>query len=137
MSRAYEALLVNSMQRLDRWIADTESLASISDDPITQQQIEFDLSRWQASRDRLATLLARTKWLNRIATWTLALLVVSFGALFIIASFVSPTVGVVSFLLAVDLLVVIACCVGYLVVIMLRGADANRGDLACAICSLS
>src|SRR4051812_44174996 len=63
MSRAYEALLVNSMQRLDRWIADTESLASISDDPITQQQIEFDLSRWQASRDRLATLLARTKWL--------------------------------------------------------------------------
>jgi hypothetical protein len=122
MSRAYEALLVNSIQRLDRWMADTESLIPKSDDPITLQQIEFDLSRWRASRDRLATLLARTKWLNRIASWSLALLLVSFGSLFAIAYFLFPGTGLIAFLLAADLLIVLSCCIGYLITIMLRDA---------------
>jgi hypothetical protein len=127
MSRAYETLLANRLQRLDRLIADTAAIGSKSEDPTTLRQIEFDLDRWRDSRDRFAMLLVRTKLWNRLTSLALAIFGISFGCLLIFALFGEPTSALVFILLALDLLILFASAIGYLVAITVRDAIARDG----------
>jgi uncharacterized membrane protein len=128
MSRAYEELLANYVERLDRLIADTAAVRAKSDDPTTLRQIGFDLDRWSSSRARFATILVRTKRWNRLTSLALAIFGISFGCLLIFALFGEPTTTLVFLLLGLDLLILFASAIGYLIAITLRDAVAREGQ---------
>jgi hypothetical protein len=127
MSRAIEALLANRLQRVDHLITETEAVGNKSDDPTTLRQIQFDLDRWRASRARFAALLVRTKRWNRLTSLALAIFGFSFGCLLVFALFGEPTTAIVFVLLAVDVLILFASAIGYLVAITVRDVIARNG----------
>ena len=124
MSRAFEASLANQLSRFDRWIAESESLASRTTDEETLQNLAQDLARWRELRGQYALRLDRTKWLNRFAKWTLATFWISFSLLFATAllrierTFLLP-------LVAIDVLLLIACGATYVIAIIVRDAVAR------------
>jgi hypothetical protein len=124
MSHAYEAL-TKRLQRLDKWVSETEHVAAVATDTETRQQIANDLTRWRESRRECAAFLARIKWLNRAASATMTLVIVSFVGMFIFAFVSPPQSGLVSVFLAIDYLVLFGSTLTYIAVVALRDSVAR------------
>jgi hypothetical protein len=124
MSRAYEASIRSHLDRLNRWIADSELLASRSEDEETLRNVEADLARWRESRNRYEGILLRTKWLNRFVSWTFALFWFSFALLCAMSGVLSDHESLLSIIIVVGVLLVIASGAMYLIAIVARDAVA-------------
>jgi hypothetical protein len=127
MSHASESL-TKRLQRLDKWIAETERVADVATDSETRQQIANDLTRWRESRRACAKLLVRTKWLNRAASTTMTMLLASFVGMAILAICGSPQSAFTSVLLAIDYLVLFGSTLAYLPLIAWRDSVARGGE---------
>src|SRR5262249_30063770 len=127
MSHAYDAL-VNRLQQLDRWISETEQVRAIAKEPETRQQIEDDLARWRESRKVCASFLERITWLNRAASALMAVLGIAVVGLFSIGLFQSLDDHVRSLLMSVDILILFASFVGYILAIAARDSVARSGE---------
>jgi hypothetical protein len=126
MSHAYEAL-TNRLQKLDKWITETERLATLATDPAMRLQISNDLARWRESRRECAALLTRIKWMNRAVSTTMTVVIVSFVAMLILAILGPPQSSFSSVLLAIDYLALFTSTLAFIPVVALRDAVARGG----------
>jgi hypothetical protein len=125
MSRAYEALLRNQLARLNRWIAESESLTSRPTDEATLQSVEADLARWRETRERCKAVFNRTKLLNRFVSWTLVTFWISFALLCLLLGFLSNNETLFAILGLTCGVLVIVSGAGHLVAITVRDSVAH------------
>jgi hypothetical protein len=85
MSQADDEALANRVARLNRWIAESESLASRTTDEETLQLINADLARWRKSLKQPTAKFRQpnrnSEWLEIILSWSLVTFWISFGLL--------------------------------------------------------
>lgn len=130
MSHTYEAL-IERLQQLDKWIAETERVAASAIDSDTRQQIANYLARWRDSRSKCVNSLAHIKsvrWVNRAAAATAGVLVVSFVGVIVVEYFHRAQREFASATLEIAYLILLASFVSYLFVNAVRNAVARRSE---------
>jgi hypothetical protein len=123
MSRAHEAFLTNHLARLDHWITESEALASRSSDDETLRIVKEELVRLHDLRRRYQTVLRRTKSLNRLAWWALAVFCTGFLTL-IVTAIVQPDLAILAVLVAAAFLSMVVAGIVYVGTIVVRDAIA-------------
>ena len=130
--RAYEESLVRHIERLNRWIAESEALAARSTEIETRQMVAGDLVRWReliaqqqlviAEQERA---LQRLKMMNGIVSLTLAGVVIGFVSLILLGFLYSYYSGfVLSVFITVDYFFVALCSFAFISSVLFRDAVA-------------